>query len=119
LRNALIVAKTGPLQDGLQALLAAQPNMDIVTVANSLASALAYVSERCPTLILLVIDSLDERQKELLFKLYKQCAKTRILVLVDSEKTRQEISNIEVDILFNRGINVRELSRQIDTFLTV
>lgn len=117
MKNALLVAKTGPIQEGLQALITAQSNIDSVTVASSFATALAYVSERCPVLILLVIESLDDRQKEILATLRNHCAETRILGVVDSEEMHQAALNYGIDVVFNRGSDVRELSKSIESIL--
>jgi DNA-binding NarL/FixJ family response regulator len=116
-KNALLVAKTGPLQEGLHALLAAQSNIDSVTVTSGYAAALSYVSDRCPALILLVIESLDDRQKEILAALRNNCAETRILGVVDSEEMHQVALNSNIDVVFSRGGDVRELSKSIESIL--
>ena len=117
MKNALLVAKTGPLQEGLHALLAAQSNIDSVTVTSGYAAALSYVSDRCPALILLVIESLDDRQKEILAALRNNCAETRILGVVDSEEMHQVALNSNIDVVFSRGGDVRELSKSIESIL--
>jgi DNA-binding NarL/FixJ family response regulator len=51
--SALIVAKPGPLRDGLQALMAAMPQIEAAYEVNDFASALEMTSACCPTLVLL------------------------------------------------------------------
>lgn len=54
--SALIVAKPGPLRDGLRALLTAMPQIGAVDMASDLPSALRTVFEHSPALVLLDSD---------------------------------------------------------------
>lgn len=54
--SALIVAKPGPLRDGLRALLTAMPQIGAVDMASDVPSALRTVFEHSPTLVLLDSD---------------------------------------------------------------
>lgn len=54
---ALIVARPGSLRDGLQALLTAIPQIEIVDQANDIPSARRTALERHPALVLLDSDS--------------------------------------------------------------
>lgn len=50
---ALIVAKAGPIRDGLHALVTAMPQIDAVQEANDVASAVEVALERPPSLVVL------------------------------------------------------------------
>ena len=45
------------------------------------------------------------------------CAETRILGVVDSEEMHQAALNSGIDVAFNQGDNVSELSKSIESIL--
>ena len=51
--SALIVARPGPMRDGLHALVSAMPQIHAVQEADDVASALKMALEGCPALVLM------------------------------------------------------------------
>ena len=58
MKNALLVARIGPTRDGIQALLDSMKDVELVAVTNNFEAALAYSSENCPKLVVLIIHHL-------------------------------------------------------------
>lgn len=117
MKIALLVARVGPTRDGIQALLDSMKDIELVTVTDDIGAALAYASENCPNLIVLVIDRLTHELKEAMPALRNRCLETGVLVLASSNAARQDFINYQTDVVFPIGIQARELSQAIEELL--
>lgn|GEM_PF-1536163 len=116
MNNVLLVAKTGQLRDGLHALLETLPCIGLVSITDNYASALGYLSERCPALVLVVRDSHIQDSKSVA-KMKDVCPQTRILALVTDENDCQTSAASNVDVSLISGIKVSELCNTIELLL--
>ena len=117
MKNALLVARIGPTRDGIQALLDSMKDIELVTVTDDIGVALAYASENCPNLIVLVIDRLTHELKEAMPTLRNRCLETGMLVLASGNAARQDFINYQIDVVLPIGIQARELSQAIEELL--
>jgi DNA-binding NarL/FixJ family response regulator len=115
-KSVLLVAKTGQLRDGLIALLAALPGVGPVSITDDLKTALEYLSERCPTLVLLVPDAYNQDVTSV-NEMKDICPKTHILALVTNEEDAQSIAAWNVDATLPSGVTALELSAAIEALL--
>lgn len=116
LKNVLIVAKTGGLRDGLHALLATHPDVGLVSITDDFKSALEYLSERCPALVLLVPDAYNQ-DFESVKKMKDMCPQMHLLALITKDEDRQIIAAWEVDATLSSEEGASELSAKIEALL--
>ena len=116
MKNVLIVAKTGRLRDGLHALLATHPGVGLVSITDDFKSALEYLSERCPALVLLVPDAYNQ-DFESVKKMKDMCPQMHLLALITRDEDRQIIAAWEVDATLSSEEGASELSAKIEALL--
>lgn len=117
MKTVLLVARVGPTRDGIQALLDSMKDVELVTVTDDIEAALAYASDTCPNLIILVIDRLSHELNEAMPALHNRCLETGILIFTHSEAARQETMNSQIATILPIGIRAVELSQAIETLL--
>jgi DNA-binding NarL/FixJ family response regulator len=116
LNNVLLIAKTGQLRDGLQALLETLPCIGMVSITDNYTSALGYLSERCPALIL-VVGGPNIQDKKAVANMKDVCPQTRLLTLATDENDCRSIAESNADISLISGVKVSELSNTIEALL--
>jgi DNA-binding NarL/FixJ family response regulator len=116
LNNVLLVAKAGQLRDGLHALLETLPCIGLVSITDNYESALGYLSEHCPALVLAVKDAHMQDSKSVA-KLKDVCPQTHFLVLVADEGDWQTIAASNVGVSLTSGVKASELSNTIEALL--
>jgi DNA-binding NarL/FixJ family response regulator len=116
LNNVLLVAKAGELRDGLHALLETLPCIGLVSITDNYESALGYLSEHCPALVLAVKDAHMQDPKPVA-ELKDVCPQTHLLALVTDEGDCQTIAASNVDVSLISGVKASELSNTIEVLL--
>ena len=116
LKNVLIVAKTGPLRDGLHAFLTTLPGVGLVSITDDYGVAIEYLSERCPALVLLVPNGYNQ-DLESVNKMKDICPQMCLLALITNEEDRETIAAWKVDATLFNGEKVSELSTTIEALL--
>ena len=113
---ALVIARPGPICDGLVALLRASSHTrQIMQVAESEA-ALDFVHAVCPDISLLHASPLNSELTSLISKLKVACRKP-ILVIVANEEDRKMAVAHAADIVVIEGLPSSKLAAHIATLL--
>lgn len=107
--SALIVAKPGPLRDGIQALMIAIPQIDAVYETSDLSSAPDIVYDRCPDLVLLD-SSLDrEAIRPAVRRVKAQWPQARCVFLADDVQQKREGESADADVALLKGLPATQL----------
>jgi DNA-binding NarL/FixJ family response regulator len=115
---ALIVARHGPLRDGLYALVSTIPELGVVSSALDLDSALEFVMEHCPAVILLEINDLDPDQLVKIESMKVTCPQTGILALAQhSASVPGLVEASGVDAVLMQGVDTRRLTETISALI--
>jgi DNA-binding NarL/FixJ family response regulator len=115
--SALIIARPGRLRDGLQAVLAAMPQIETVDRADDLRSALRMAAERRPALVLLNTDLINGQTRETLEQIRARWSGARCIVLADDVQQQQRARAVGVDEVLLRGFSATELFASVDRLL--
>jgi len=100
---ALIVVKPGQLREGLGALLAAIPRVQLIGQAGDRSSALRMLDEHHPALVLLETDLPGDRVTDLLKHVKTQQPQTVCIVLTGDSREQQEIEEAGADVSVPKG----------------
>ncbi|MGD2177240.1 MAG: hypothetical protein PVG71_05395 [Anaerolineae bacterium] len=101
--SALIVAKPGPIRDGLHALVTAMPQIDAVQEADDVASALTVAFGRSPALVVLE-STLGGRDLWMTMRRVKARWPTaRCVFLANDVQQRREAEAAGADIVLLEG----------------
>jgi len=100
---ALIVAKPGPLRDGLQALLIAMPQVDAVEQVCDLSSALEVALERSPALVLLDSGLAGSGIRPAVRQAKAKWPQARSIFLADSVQQQCEAEAVGADAVLLKG----------------
>ena len=114
---ALIVAARPEIRDGLRALLMATPKVGSVNQAANAHEALQIIHERCPTLVLMDVNSILGGIQELLEKIKVECDRCRFIVLIDHAHQRQEAESAGADAVLLKGCPSSKLVETISSLL--
>ena len=107
--SALIVAKPGPLRDGIQALMIAIPQIDAVYETSDLSSAPDIVYDRCPDLVLLD-SSLDrEAIRPAVRRVKAQWPQARCVFLADDVQQKRKGESADADVALLKGLPATQL----------
>jgi DNA-binding NarL/FixJ family response regulator len=111
--TVLIVAKPGPLREGVQALLGAMPQVSMIHEVDDVSLVLAGEIDGCPDLVLLacgagkgVVGPAVEQAKAL-------WPRSRCVTLVGSVEQQQEAESVGVDAVVLNGLPAQKLSKTI------
>jgi DNA-binding NarL/FixJ family response regulator len=116
---ALIVARPGPVRDGLRALLTAIPQVASSREIDDVSSALRVVEEHCPTLVLISVDSPGDEVWNLVAQIRTRCPRTRSILLVDDVQQQQLAQAAGGDGVLLKGAPASRLSATIKRLLNV
>lgn len=115
----LIVARPGRMRDGLQALLAAMPQVERINLADDSTAALEMISGQQPTLVLLDSNPLNDGQVWTALEQIKALhPQTRCLVLVDNGRQEQRAQATGADGVLVKGFSTAELFAAIEKLLS-
>jgi DNA-binding NarL/FixJ family response regulator len=105
----LVAARPGRVRDGLQALLAAIPQIEIIGHADDGASALECVAEHKPALVLLDTNLPDGQVWTVLKQIKMRCPQARCLIISDTSQQRQAAKAAGADGVLLKGFLAAEL----------
>lgn len=114
---ALIVARHGPLRDGLYALVSTIPELGVVSSAIDLDSALEFVRGHCPAVILLEINDLDPGHLVKIESMKATCPQTGILALAQHSASVPGLEAGGVDAVLMQGVDTRRLTETISALI--
>jgi DNA-binding NarL/FixJ family response regulator len=109
----LLAVKPGPLRDGLDALLYATPEVQLVAHANDINAALVFCQQHPTELIILEVRPGD---RDLLVKvpeikaLYLQ---GQVIALIHEEQDREPAEKSGVDVVLTTGMRAVKLKEKI------
>lgn len=106
--SILIVARPGPLQVGLRALLAAMPQVGVVHEADDLRAAIQARPDPCPVLVLLDGEA-DGEIGLSVRRVRLGWPQARCVCLVDSVQQEKEASDAGADAVLFEGAPVARL----------
>ena len=107
--SALIVAKPGPLRDGLRALMIAMPQIGAVDEVNDFSSALKMVFEHRPTLVLLDVGLISGDTWMTIRRAKARWPKARCILLADDVQQHQEAEAAGADAVLLKGFPAARL----------
>ena len=97
------------LRDSLSALLGTIPEVNVVSVANDLDSALEYVSEYQPMVCILDLYDHGEEQMMNLDHMKSISPEMKIIALVDEVKVKEVAESIGFDEVVIKGVSAEKL----------
>jgi DNA-binding NarL/FixJ family response regulator len=116
--NVLIVAKKGELRDGLQALLAANSSLGMISVTDNLDSAVEYMSRLCPAIVVIDAESPGRALRSAVTRMKGECPQSRLLILTSDEASRHSVATYGADSVLINGVKVSELEATLEGFFT-
>ena len=106
---ALIVAKPGPLRDGLRALMTATPQIEAVEEVEDISLALRVVFEHCPDLVVLDSDLANGEVWMTVRRTKARCPGVRCIVLANDIQQNQEAEAAGADAVLLKGFPAASL----------
>lgn len=100
----LIVAKAGLLQNGLLALMATIPQVNVLGEADSAPAALEMMREYRPRLVLLNTDLPGEEEWDVLRHIRARWPNMGCIVLADDAQQQKEAQAAGADVVLLKGI---------------
>lgn len=116
--DALIMTRSAPLADGLEALLRSGLQFDSVSIAHSLEKALQHIEEQRPRLVLLDVVLLGDMPEAHLENIHRLSPETQRALLVDDVQAVRWVPQYAEAILVN-GISPPALAAIVTSLLTV
>lgn len=111
--SALIVARPGPLRDGLQALMNAIPQIEVVDEADGISSALNTNFEHYPALVLLDSGLVGGEIWMTIRRAKARWPQARCIVLADDVWEHQEAEAAGADAVLLKGFPAARLAATI------
>jgi DNA-binding NarL/FixJ family response regulator len=107
--SVLIIARPGPLRDGLQALLTAMPQIDTVEWACDLSSALDMTSEHCPALVFLDAGTAGSEISLTLRRAKAKWPQAQCMFLANDVQQQREAEDASADAALLKGFPAAKL----------
>ena len=107
--SVLIIARSGPLRDGLQALLTAMPQVDAAEEASDLSSALRMAFERAPALMLLDSGLAGSQTWLAVRQVKAKWPRVRCIFLADNVQQQYEAEAAGADAVLLKGVSPAKL----------
>lgn len=114
----LIVVRPGPLRDGVEALMATVPRIEIVGKVESASSALRLVLSCRPNLMLLDAGLSGDESWNLLTHCRKEHPELRCIVFVDDAEEVREGRAAGADAVFLKGFPAEEIVGTVERLLS-
>ncbi len=105
----ILVARAGPLADGLQGLLATIPGVEIVGPVDGLLPVLATMSQPGPATVLLDSGSFAKQCPTMVRQLRAVLPGIKFMVLADDVSQQRAAENAGADIVLLKGCRPAEL----------
>jgi len=109
----LLAVKPGPLRDGLDALLYATPDAQLVAHANDTDACLLFCQQHPTNLLILEVRPGD---RDLLMKVPDMkalCPQGQVIALIHEEKDREPAEKSGVDVVLTTGMRAAKLKEKI------
>lgn len=116
-RSALVVARPGPLRDGLAALLWSIPLLSAVHLADGLPSALHLVARHQPTLVLVDAELPGGEAWALVRQVKARWPQIRCVALTDTTRSTQQAEDAGANQVLIKGYPAAKLSTVLERLL--
>ena len=108
----LVVSSTGPLQDGLLALLTTMPTIGAVLVAEDSSSALRLVENHQPALVILDLPLLPDL--EIIQQIRERCQNVQLIGIAEESTQQAEANASGADQVLLKGFAPHKLVAMVD-----
>lgn len=115
---ALIVARPGPLREGMEALLASVPQVELVATVGRASAALSVAVAQPLDLLLLDAGLPDDDDCRLLRLCRRQRADLRCIALADDTAQEQAARAAGADAVFLKGFPADAFAETVEQLLT-
>jgi DNA-binding NarL/FixJ family response regulator len=109
----LLAVKPGPLRDGLDALLYATPEVQLVAHANDTSAALTFCQQHPTKIIILEIKPGDRDLLENVTKIKELDPQGQVIALIHEEQDRAPAEESGVDVVLSSGVRAAKLKELI------
>jgi DNA-binding NarL/FixJ family response regulator len=109
----LLAVKPGPLRDGLDALLYATPEMQLVAHANDTSATLAFCQQHPTKLIILEVRTGERDLLENVPEMKALHPQGQVVALIHDEGDREPAEKYGVDIVLTTGMRAAKLKKTI------
>ena len=109
----LLAVKPGPLRDGLDALLYATPEVQLVAHANDTSAALAFCQQHPTKLIIFEVRPGDRGLLATVPEMKALCPQGQVVALIHEEGDREPAEASGVDVVLIAGMRAAELKERI------
>ncbi len=105
----LIIARPGPLRDGLRALVDTMPQIGTLGILNDVSSALSLDLDPHPTLVLLEADLSNDQVWLTVRRIRRRWPRSRTIVLAGTVQQQQEADAAGADVVLLKGFPAGKL----------
>jgi DNA-binding NarL/FixJ family response regulator len=109
----LLAVKPGPLRDGLDALLYATPDVQLVAHANDTNAALDFCQQHPAKLIILEVRPGDRDLLGNVPELKELNPQGQVIAIIHEEKDRQPVEESGADVVLTSGMRAAKLKELI------
>jgi DNA-binding NarL/FixJ family response regulator len=117
-KSALLVAKPGPLREGLYALLSTVPQISSVNKTSDADTTRQALTEHTPDLVLLDGNLPSNGIYSLIDEIKTRAKESRCLVLVDTIQQQKQAQAAGADAVLPKGYPAAQLFQVIEQLLT-
>lgn len=114
-KATLIVAKSGPLREGLRAALNAMPCVVVIGEADAPASALEIELDEAPALIVLSADTPGQNALDAWQQIQARWPGARSIILADTVREQKMARAVVADPVLLKGSAARKLFAAVET----
>jgi DNA-binding NarL/FixJ family response regulator len=112
--RVMIVAQSGRLREGLQAMLDSFPSLETVAVVDDGPSALEAIRSERPDLVILDAHLFDEGMADLIRAIKQGCNGARCIVVADRLGQFQPLLDAGADTVLLKGFSAAELRAAVE-----
>lgn len=116
--STLIVARPGPLREGVEALMATVPTVEVIGQVEAASSALRHVFEHRPDLLLLDAGLPEDESWSVLRYCRMEHAGVRCIVLADDAEQEQAARAAGADAVFLKGFPADKFVRTVERLVS-
>ena len=109
----LLAVKPGPLRDGLDALLYATPEVQLVAHANDTNAAIAFTQQHPTELTILEVRPGNKEQLATVSEMKSLNPQGQVMALIHDENDRDLAENSGADVVLNSGMQAVKLKKMI------
>jgi DNA-binding NarL/FixJ family response regulator len=109
----LLAVKPGPLRDGLDALLYATPDVQLVAHANDTDAAIAFCQQHPTKLVILEVRLGDRDLLAIVPQMKALDPQGQVIALIHDEGDRKPVEKSGVDVVLTTGMRAVKLKEKI------